>query len=84
VPQRSALGPLLFLAYVNDIWRNTESNVRPFADNCIICRKITDNSDINKLQTHLSRLGEWAVENEMKIDPGKGKAVSFTKARVKE
>jgi hypothetical protein len=27
---------------------------------------------------------EWAVENEMKVNPGKNRAVSFTKASVKE
>jgi hypothetical protein len=43
-----------------------------------------DSCDIGKLQKDLIRLGEWAVENEMKINPGKSKAVSFTKARVKE
>jgi len=39
---------------------------------------------IDKLQTVLNRLGEWAVENEMKINPGKSKAISFIKARAKE
>jgi len=42
-----------------------------------------DSNDIDMLQTDLNRLGEWAVENEMKINPDKSKAVSFTKARVK-
>ena len=34
VPQERVLGPLLFLAYVNDIWRNIESTIRLFADDC--------------------------------------------------
>jgi hypothetical protein len=27
---------------------------------------------------------EWAVENEMKINPSKSKAIRFTRARVKD
>jgi len=43
-----------------------------------------DRNDIDKLQTDLNELGELAVENAMKINLGKSKAISFTKARVKE
>jgi len=40
VTQGSVLGPLLFLANVNDIWRNMESTIRLFADDCVIYRKL--------------------------------------------
>ena len=69
--------------YVNDIWRNTDQNIRLFADGCIICRKITNKDDIEKLQKCLDTLGEWAAGNGMKINHGKCKAVRFTRARVK-
>ena len=60
------------------------SNIGLFADDCIIYRKIMDSSDIGNLQTDLNRLGEWTVENEMKINPGKSKAISFITGRAKE
>jgi len=39
------LGPLLFLVYVNDIWRNIDWSIRLFADDCVTYRKITNKKD---------------------------------------
>jgi len=58
VPQGSVLGPLLFLAYVNDIWRNIESKIRLVADYCIIYRKKLNIKDVEKSQTDLDILGD--------------------------
>ena len=55
-------------------------NQRLFADDCVIYRKIINNADMEKFQKDLDR----AVENEMKINPSKSKAVRFTRARAKD
>jgi len=60
------------------------STIRLFAEDCVIYRKIINNEDIEKLQKDLDRLGEWAAENAMKINPSKCMAVHFTRARVKD
>jgi len=39
---------------------------------------------MEKFQKDLDRLGEWAVENAMKINPNKSKAIRFMRARVKD
>jgi hypothetical protein len=39
---------------------------------------------MENLRIDVSRLGEWAFENEMIINPAKRKTVCFTKARVTE
>jgi len=83
VPQGSILGPLLFLAYVNDIWRTIDTCVTLFADDCTIYRNITNKNDTEKLQKDLDILREWEVENGMKINPGKSKATRITIAWVK-
>jgi len=44
---------------------------------------MVNNNDVEKLQIELGRLGEWVVENGMKINASKSKAVSFTTAQVK-
>jgi len=83
VPQGSFLSRLLFVVYVNDIWRNIDSNIRLFTDDCILYREIANKNDIEKFQKDLDTLGEWAVENWVKINPGKSQAIRFTRARVK-
>ena len=57
VPQGSILGPLLFLVYVNVIWRYIDSSIRLFADKCIIYRKKKNTNDIEYLQNDLNTLG---------------------------
>ena len=41
-------------------------------------------SDVYTLQIDLDRLGQWAVENAMKINPCRITALSFTRTRVKD
>ena len=49
----------------------------------LVYRKIMNDRDIGKLQIDLDRMGEWAVESALKINPGTSKALSFTTALVK-
>ena len=53
-----------------DIWRNKESNIRLFSDDCIIYKEIMDVSIFDILERNLNNLRELTVENEMKINPG--------------
>jgi len=84
VLQGSVLSPLLFLAYLNDIWWNMESTIRLFDDDCVIYRKTINSAEMEKLQKDLDKLGEWEAENAMKINPSKSKAILFKRARVKD
>ena len=61
--------PTFVPSYVNNIWRNIESKLRLFADDCIIYRKILNIKDVEKLQTDLNRLGDQVERNEIKINP---------------
>ena len=55
VPKGTCVGPLLFLLYMNDLPDNVHSQVRLFADDCLLYRAIKTMEDAIILQNDLNR-----------------------------
>lgn len=58
VPQGSVLGPALFLLFINDLPKQTQSKARLFADDTACQRTICSRKDLEILQDDLSKLAE--------------------------
>ena len=71
VPQGTVLGPILFLIHINDLPLVVESQVRLFADDCLLYRPIRSISDQVKLQEDLKSLENWANEWGMSFNAKK-------------
>ena len=59
VPQGTVLDPILFLLYINDLPSVISSQVRLFADDCLVYREIKNRQDQIALQKDLHLLGNW-------------------------
>ncbi len=82
VPQGTVLGPLLFLFYINDRPRSVNSQVRLFADDCLLYRPIRSEQDHYYLQTDLNSLCDWAKTWSMSFNTSKCHIMSITNRRV--
>ena len=81
VPQGTVLGPLLFLLFINDLPEGTDSNVRLFADDCIVYRNIRNQADCVKLQNDLDKLAAWESRWGMNFHPDKCNVLNCSRSR---
>ena len=51
---------MLFLIYINDIAENINSNIRLFADDCVVYQQIDSPQDHVILQEDLNNLFDWS------------------------
>ncbi len=81
VPQGSVLGPLLFLAYINDLPQNVQSRVRLFADDTAVYLTIATQQDSQTLQDDLLALEIWEQKWDMHFNPSKCQVIHITKCK---
>ena len=71
VPQGSVLGPLMFIIFINDIGHDLKSDIRLFADDCLIYRTIETPEDTEILQKDLTTVCKWADKWQMRFNVSK-------------
>ena len=79
VPQGSILGPILFLAYINDMPEQVKSRVRLFADDTALYLAISSTTESEVLQTDLASLEQWEKMWDMQFNPSKCQVLQITK-----
>ena len=83
VPQGTVLGPLLFLIYINDIVENLSSEIRLFADDCILSREIRLPADNLAMQKDIDTLHSWSLLWQMSFNTKKCHTMCISRKRVK-
>ena len=65
VPQGSVLGPILFLAYINDLEEWVTIRIFKFADDTKLFRKLKGNGDKQQLRDDIDTLIKWSEKWHM-------------------
>jgi len=79
IPQGSALGPLLFLIYMNSLpCQISEGLLLQYADDTtLICSGPTPEAAANTINARLKLLNQWATDSRMKLNYSKSTVMWF-------
>ena len=80
VPQGSVLGPLLFLIYVNDVYKSIKADIRLFADDTNIFIKERDPNLLKeRAETEFNKLNKWFFDNKIVVNTEKTQYTVFAR-----
>ena len=71
VPQGSVLGPILLLAYINDLEEEVTGKIVKFADDTKLFRRSKEIGDKQKLQDDIDKFVKWSHKWQMLFNFGK-------------
>ena len=76
------LGPILFLLFINDLSNTISSNIKLFADDCVLYRNVNSVKDHHDLQNDLSRLASRAETRQMSFATKKCMKMTITLKKI--
>jgi len=80
IVQGSVLGPTLFNCFINQLASRLDSQVRLYADDCLIYRTIKSSADKLALQNDLNIVDEWCKASGMSLNIEKCNMIAFRKS----
>ena len=82
MPQRSVLGPVLYLLYTSDLPKLENSIVATFADDTAMLALSSSNEEsTGKLQTTINQIQKWTKKWHIQLNESKSVHINFTNRR---
>merc|ERR1712035_231476 len=84
VPQGSALAPVMFLIYINDMVDEVDSYISLFGDDAKFLKRVENNTDCEMPHKDLDKIYEWRKRWEMEFNANKCKVMELKKSKGRQ